>query len=176
MVIINGKRRTKEDWLIISRQTYFRTTFHKRQQMLLRSSFIKKGGNLFADHKFNCSACQTSKRMLSLQRKRLNAFSLILWHFSVMSRRKCAHQLYAGQTSISTVLMSLERRGGMKHRRLIETKSTPCLWAAILLAEDTYCGNYSAGEHQSLKIMCNHRLEPDIKRQSHHIWLTKASL
>lgn len=52
----------------------------------------------------------------------------------------------------------------MKQSRLIETKSTPCLcelpfsWLKTLTV-----GNYRAAEHQSLKLMCNQRLEPDIK-------------
>ena len=172
MVRINGKRRKKEDWLIICRQTYFRTTFHKRQQMLLRSSFIKKGGNLFADHKFNCSAC------VRLQNECFH-FRESVWMLSLLF---CDMFLLCQGENVPTSCMQDKRQsprcwclwregGGMKHRRLIETQSTPCLRAAILLAEDTYCGNY-----QSLKIMCNRRLELDIKRESHHIWLTKASL
>ena len=65
--------------------------------------------------------------------------------------------------NLTTLLLSPEREG-MKQRGLIESKSTPCLrelpfsWLKTLTV-----GNYSAGEHQSLKLMCNHRLEPDIK-------------
>lgn len=93
------------------------------------------------------------------------AFECFLFHsdISLVSRRGWAHQLHAGQTAVSMLLMSLERKG-MQLSRLIETKSTPCLcevpfsWLKTLTV-----GNYSAGERQSLNLMCNHRSEPDIK-------------
>lgn len=52
----------------------------------------------------------------------------------------------------------------MKQSSLIEAKSTPCLcWLPFSWLKTLTVGNYSAGEQQSLKLMCNHRLEPDIK-------------
>ena len=124
----------------------------------------QKGRNLFADHNSTTvEQCQTSKQMLSLQKKAFECLLLYSVTFLVVSRRGWAHQLYTGQAPISLLLMSLERKE-MKQSRLIETKSTPCLcelpfsWLKTLTV-----GNYSAGEHQSLKLMCNQGLEPDIK-------------
>ncbi len=132
--------------------------------MLLLSSSIRKDAICLRITNSTVEQCQTSKWLLSLQRKLLYASCFILWHFPIVSRRGWAHQPYVGQMPISMLLMSLEREE-MKRRTLIEAKSTPCLcelpfsWLKTLTV-----GNYSAREHQSLKLMCNHRLEPDIKK------------
>lgn len=64
---------------------------------------------------------------------------------------------------ISMLLTSVDRKE-MEQSRLIETKSTPHLCELPLSWLKTLTvGNYSAGEHQPLKLMCNHELEPDIK-------------
>lgn len=84
----------------------------------------------------------------------------------------------AGQIPVCMRLMFLERAGeGMKQRRLIETKSTPCLcWLPFSSLKTLAVDNYSAEEHQCFKLMCNRKSEPDIKTESYHIWFKSVSL
>lgn len=130
----------------------------------------QKGCHLLGDQNATLEQCQASKRVPLCQRKLLNASCFILWHFSVVSKREWAHQLYAGRTPVSVLLMSSERKE-MKERRLNETKSSLCLCELPFSSLKAHAvGNYSAGEPQSFKPMCNHKSEPDIKTQSYHIW------
>lgn len=163
----------------VSHQTSIRGRFHAKQQMLPLSSLHQKRTPCVCRSQFStaelCQAAITSKGKL------LSAFCFIPWHSLLCQGGEgpasCtqAPQPTPSSFPVSMLLTSLERRE-MKQSRLIETESTPYLcelpfsWLRTLTV-----GNYSAGEHQSLQLMCIHRLEPDIKGNL-TIWFTYASL
>lgn len=64
-------------------------------------------------------------------------------------------------------------RGTIKGRRLIEMESAPCLQGFLCLTEDI--GIITIVRlRQSVKLMCNHRLRPDIKSEVRDILLSLA--
>lgn len=138
-----------------------------------RCSFIRKDALCLHFTISPQKRCQTLKRLRLLQRKLLNASCFSPWHFPVSCQGEHGpRQLHAGQTPISMLLMSAEWKD-MKQSRLIETKSAPCLcelpfsWLKTLTVD-----NYSAGVRQSLKLMCNHKSEADIKENLTVFWFT----
>lgn len=164
---LETKKTNCHKWLIISCQqsNLYQSLLSQKAADVTAESLHRKGCNSFADHNSTVEQCQTSKRTLSLQKKLLNASCFIQWHFSVVSKREWGAPTSRTQDKRqSPCYCCLCREKEMKQSRLIETKSTPCLcelpfsWLKTLTV-----GNYSAGEQQSLKLMCNHRLEPDIK-------------